>query len=142
MSKIQVLIYALFLSLEIFGTATLVEIYKKRIRKDKSKKWENRLVAGVLSSLDVLILILLHIFKPILGLIGAPLWADHTLYLVGFFILQKTADMQIIKKLIRSCVKSILSTYGFSNEQIELILYKNPEQKTCKSLAHKMNAPL
>lgn len=121
MSKVQALIYALFIALEVFGTATLIEIYKKKLRKDKSKKWENILIAGVLSGVDIVILILLNIFKPILGLIEAPIWADYALYFVGFYYFQKMTDMRIVKKLIRSCAKSLLQTYGFSEEQIELI---------------------
>lgn len=119
MSKIQVMIYATFIFLEIFGISSLMEIYKKMIRKDKAKKFEIYLIAEVLSTLAVAILVILNIFKPILGLIGAPLWADYIFYNIIIYIFQLQADMKIIKKLIRSCTSEFLKSKGFTNEQVE-----------------------
>ena len=118
MSKIQVMIYAAFVFLEIFGIAALMEVYKKTIRKDKAKKVEIYIVAEVLVALSVLILKVLNIFQPILGLIGAPLWADYILYNIGIYIFQMQADMKIIKKLIKSCASEFLKSKGFTTEQI------------------------
>ena len=118
MSKIQVMIYAAFVFLEIFGIAALMEVYKKTIRKGKAKKIEIYIVAEVLVALSVLILKVLNIFQPILGLIGAPLWADYILYNIGIYIFQMQADMKIIKKLIKSCASEFLKSKGFTTEQI------------------------
>lgn len=118
MSKVQVVIYAAFVFLEIFGIAALMEVYKKTIRKDKAKKVEIYLVAEVLVALSVLILEVLNIFQPILGLIGAPLWADYVLYNIGIYIFQMQADMKVIKKLIKSCASEFLKSKGFTTEQI------------------------
>lgn len=118
MSKVQVMIYAAFVFLEIFGIAALMEVYKKTIRNDKAKKVEIYLVAEVLVALSVLILKVLNIFQPILGLIGAPLWADYVLYNIGIYIFQMQADMKVIKKLIKSCASEFLKSKGFTTEQI------------------------
>lgn len=119
MSKIQVMIYAAFVFLEIFGIAALMEVYKKTIRKDKAKNIEIYVVAEILVALSVLILKVLNIFQPILGLIGAPLWADYILYNIGIYIFQMQADMKIIKKLIKSCASEFLKSKGFTTEQID-----------------------
>ena len=112
------MIYAAFVFLEIFGIAALMEVYKKTIRKGKAKKIEIYIVAEVLVALSVLILKVLNIFQPILGLIGAPLWADYILYNIGIYIFQMQADMKIIKKLIKSCASEFLKSKGFTTEQI------------------------
>lgn len=118
MSKIQVMIYATFIFLEVLGVASLMEIYKKTIRKDKAKKPEIYIVAEILTILCIVVLKGLKIFKPILGLIGAPLWADYVLYNIGIYIFQMQADMKIIKKLIKSCASEFLKSKGFTTEQI------------------------
>lgn len=122
MTKIQAMIYAVFLCLEVIGIAALIELYKKQIRKDKAKKLEIYVIAEVLSALAVVILAVLNIFKPILGLIGAPIWADYILYNVGIFALQMIADMKMIKKLAKSCAKSLLLSYGLTEQQIADLL--------------------
>lgn len=122
MTKIQLLVYILFLTLEIFGIASIMEVYKKTIRKDRAKKWEIHIIAGLLSGIGVLILCGLHIFKPILGILDAPIEADYVLYFLGFFFLQKSADMNIIKGITKVCLKTLLSSYGFNDKQIEEIL--------------------
>lgn len=119
MSKIQVMIYAAFILLEIFGISSLMEIYKKMIRKGNAKKFEIYIIAEVLSALAVTILVVLNIFKPILGLIGAPLWADYIFYNIIIYVFQLQADMKIIKKLIKSCASEFLKSKGFTNEQVE-----------------------
>ena len=121
MSKAQAMIYAAFVFLEIFGVAALMEVYKKTIRKDKAKKVEIYIVAEILTVLCIVILKALNIFKPILGLIGAPLWADYILYNIGIYFFQMQADMKIIKKLIKSCASEFLKSKGFTTEQIDNI---------------------
>lgn len=122
MTKIQALIYAAFLCLEVLGIAAAMELYKKQLRKDKAKRWEIYIVAELLSALATVILVVLNIFKPILGLIGAPLWADYILYNVLIFFFQMVADMKMIKKLVKSCAKSLLLSYGLSEQQVADLL--------------------
>lgn len=119
MSKIQTLIYLIFIGLEVMGVASLMEIYKKQIRKNKAKKFEIYIIAEILTALSIGILYGLHIFKPILGLIGAPLWSDIILYDILLFIFQMQADMKIIKKVIKSCAESFLISHGLSQEQVD-----------------------
>ena len=119
MSKVQVMIYTAFIFLEIMSISSIMEIYKKMIRKDRAKKFEIYIIAEVLSAFAIAILVLLGIFKPILGLIGAPLWSDYVFYNILIFIFQMQADMKIIKKLIKSCASELLKAYGFTAQQIE-----------------------
>lgn len=122
MSKVQVMIYTAFLCLEVLGIAALMEVYKKQIRKDRARAWEIWIVAEALSALAVGVLAILGIFKPILGLIGAPIWADYIIYNIGIFVLQMTADMKLIKKLVKSCAKNLLTSYGLTEQQITDLL--------------------
>ena len=119
MTKIQIIIYISFLCLELFGIALFMEIYKKQVRKNNSSKIENRIIGLILSIIGVGILLALHIFKPVLGLIGAAPWADYVLYVGLFYFFQKTTDMRIVKNLIKTCQKNLLIKYGFSEKQID-----------------------
>ena len=119
MNKIQTMIYLIFIGFEILGIASLMEIYKKQIRKNNAKKFEIYAIAEFLTILSIGVLCGLHIFKPILGLIGAPLWSDLVLYNVIIFIFQMQADLKIIKKVIKSCAESFLISHGLTKEQVE-----------------------
>lgn len=119
MNKIQTMIYLIFIGFEILGIASLMEIYKKQIRKNNAKKFEIYAIAEFLTILSIGVLYGLHIFKPILGLIGAPLWSDLVLYNVIIFIFQMQADLKIIKKVIKSCAESFLISHGLTKEQVE-----------------------
>lgn len=115
-------IYIAFLLLELLGISTLVEIYKKLIRKDKTGVWENRIVSFILSTGAVFFLDYIHIFLPMLGQLGAPAWVDHVAYIVVFYILQLFIDMKIVKKIIKAMAYRYLKRAGFSDEQICKIL--------------------
>lgn len=129
MNKVQIMIYVIFLFLEVIGIASTMEIYKKQIRKNKAKPTEIYIAAEILSALGVYILNALNIFKPILGMIGAPLWGDYILYNILIYIFQMQADMKIIKKVIRSCTTTFLSSYGFSSDQIQDIFESIDKKK-------------
>lgn len=122
MTKLQLFIYIAFLLLDVLGVATIVEFYKKGIRKDKANIWEIRAVALILTIINIAVLPLMNLFHPVLGLIGAPLWADFALYTILFFVLQMQADMKLIKKAFASIVKEKLKKAGLTDEQIENIL--------------------
>lgn len=122
MTKTQLFIYIMFLLLDVLGVATLIEIYKKGLRKDKAGVWEIRAVALVLSVVDIAILPLMNLFYPVLGLLGAPAWTDFALYTILFFVLQRQADMKLIKKVFASMFKSWLKKANLTDEQITDIL--------------------
>lgn len=122
MTKTQLLIYVMFLLLDALGVATIIEFYKKNLRKDKAGIWEIRAIALVLSVLNIALLPLLNLFQPVLGLLGAPVWADYILYTVLFFVVQMQADMKLIKKVFASMFRDKLKKAGFTDEQIENIL--------------------
>ena len=122
MSTIQIAIYVILLCLEIMGISIFIEWYKKCLRKDKFKKWEVYIIAAVLSFLAVMALVGIHVFKPILGLIGAPLWADIIAYTILVYLLQMQTDMKVVKKLIDSFLPTLLKKSGLSDDQIKEIL--------------------
>lgn len=122
MTKTQLFIYIMFLLLDVLGVATIVEFYKKGLRKDNAGIWEIRAVALALSVIDIALLPLMNLFQPVLGLIGAPLWADFALYTILFFVLQMQADMKLIKKAFASMFREKLKKAGLTDEQIENIL--------------------
>ena len=80
----------------------------------------------------VMILIGINVFKPILGLIGAPLWVDIIAYTVAMFVLQMQTDMKIVKKLIDSFLPALLKKSGLDDNQIKEILKTIESSKTNK----------
>ena len=72
-------------------------------------------IAFILSFASVMALIGINVFKPILGLIGAPLWVDIVLYTITIFILQLQADMEIVKKFIESFLPVLLKKSGLQD---------------------------
>lgn len=122
MTKTQLIIYIMFLLLDILGVATVIEFYKKALRKDKARTWEIRIIAFILSVVNIALLPLMNLFQPVLGLLGAPLWADYTFYTLIFFTLQLQADMKLIKKVFANMFKNWLKKASLTEEQIEDIL--------------------
>lgn len=122
MTTVQIAIYVILLCLEIMGISMFMEWYKKHLRKDNFKKWEVYIIAFILSFASVMALIGINVFKPILGLIGAPLWVDIVLYTITMFILQLQTDMKIVKKFIESFLPTLLKKSGLDDNQIKDIL--------------------
>ena len=122
MISVQTLIYLGFITLEILGVSTAVEFYKKGIRKDKAGLFEIKTIAFFLSVIAIGLLVILNIFQPLIGLIGAPFWADFLLYVFLFYTVQRVADMKLIKKAFKSMVKPLLVRAGLNEEQIDAIL--------------------
>jgi hypothetical protein len=77
--------------------AAMMELYKKKIRKDKSTVWEIRIVAGVVSYG------LSWICYISFNLPGQPLAVLY--YGLGVFIAQCYVDMRIIKLIVRAWLK-------------------------------------
>lgn len=122
MTSTQLLIYLAFIALEILGVSTAVEFYKKGIRKDKAGIFEIKSIAFFLSVIAIGLLVVLNIFQPLIQIIGAPFWADFLLYVFLFYMVQRVADMKLIKKAFKSMVKPLLQRAGLTEEQIDLIL--------------------
>ena len=50
MTSVQLIIYVILLAAEVLGVASLMEVYKKSIRKNKATTWEIRGVGLVASA--------------------------------------------------------------------------------------------
>ena len=118
------LIYILFLTLEVFTTSFFMEFYKKSIRKNKSKSWENRIMGIVMSVLCLLLLHSSNMIYPIFNrMFNAKLWLDYVLYLILFFIAQWKTDMVIVKKAVKTLViQWIKDNAKLNDSQAEEIL--------------------
>ena len=130
MTTVQIAIYIILLCLEIMGISMFMEWYKKCFRKDNFKKWEIYSIAVVLSFVAVMLLIGINVFKPVLGLIGAPLWVDIIAYTACIFLLQMQTNMKIVKKIIDSFLPTLLKRSGLSDEQVKEILDTIESSKT------------
>ena len=130
MTTVQIAIYVILLCLEVMGISMFMEWYKKCFRKDNFKKWEIYSIAVVLSFVAVVLLIGINVFKPVLGLIGAPLWVDIVAYTACIFLLQMQTDMKIVKKIIDSFLPTLLKRSGLSDEQVKEILDTIESSKT------------
>lgn len=122
MTTVQIAIYVILLCLEVMGISMFMEWYKKCFRKDDFKKWEIYSMAVVLSFIAVMLLIGINVFKPVLGLIGAPLWVDIVVYTACIFLLQMQTDMKIVKKIMDSFLPTLLKKSGLSDTQVKEIL--------------------
>ena len=122
MTSVQLIIYVILLAAEVLGVASLMEVYKKSIRKNKATTWEIRGVGLVASALAIGVLILAQVFQPFLGLIGAKLWMDYLFYVLVFYFLQMQADMKVVKKIVKSLVKAYLISKRLPKEQVDEIL--------------------
>ena len=130
MTTVQIAIYVILLCLEVMGISMFMEWYKKCFRKDDFKKWEIYFIAVVLSFIAVMLLIGINVFKPVLGLIGAPLWVDIVAYTACIFLLQMQTDMKIVKKIIDSFLLTLLKKSDLSDAQVKEILDTIKSSKT------------
>lgn len=120
----------IILCLSVFGVASLMEFYKKTIRKGNSQTWENWLVGGVLSFGTSALIVLT-------GMLGNPLpfnlpvWAGILIFGAVFFFVQMFVDMKIIKQIVKSVVSQkdvaayadiLLSKVGLSLDKVRDIL--------------------
>ncbi len=113
--------------LSAFGISSLVEFYKKTIRKGKAGAPENWVVGGVLS-------VGFSVLTCIAGL-SYPLFSSTlmniALYSVLFFLIQFFLDMKVIKKILASALENtdisklldaILPRIGLSKSKVKKIL--------------------
>lgn len=90
-----------------FGIGTLMEWYKKKVRKDQAGVWEIRGIALVASLAIAALLVFTGIAYPVFATLFksmAPVLAkvlNIVLYGVVIFVLQLQSDMKLIKSIIR-----------------------------------------
>ena len=121
-------LYLIVLTLILFGIGSTVEFYKKTLRKDKSKNWENRVLGFVLSTISVFGLYYAHLIVPLFDLFEAPFWTNITFYIAVFYFLQRQLDMKVLKKIMNTCALKFLKKAGLEEAQIQEIM-KNYEEK-------------
>jgi len=113
--------------LSVLGVSALVEFYKKTIRKDQAKSWENWVVGGVLS-IGVSVLICL---KGLAYPIFSNMLVNIGVYALVIFVLQLFVDMKFIKKILASALEyadiekfipAVLDKLGISFDKVRSIL--------------------
>lgn len=113
--------------LSVLGVSSLVEFYKKTIRKDQSKKWENWLVGAVLSIGFSALICLKGLAYPFFG----NMLLNIAVYAVVIFLLQMFIDMKFVKKIIASALEhadieklipTIIEKLGISMDKVRSIL--------------------
>lgn len=99
----QIALTLVMLCLVSFGISSLMEVYKKKIRKDQAGVWEIRGVSLVLSAAATALVVLTGLYQPIIPLIfkDASVWLDYILYGVIIWVLQLQGDLKMLKAVIR-----------------------------------------
>lgn len=132
MDKLKAAIYFFLLSFLIFGIASFMEFYKKKIRKDKVKHIEAHIISIVLSVGAIAGLDFLHVFTPFINYCfpGSPVWMDYVLQIGIIYFLQYQADMKVLKNLIKLAAVNLLSKYGINLKKEDInSLLKNSNTK-------------
>lgn len=126
MYKLKVTIYFLLISFLIFGIASFMEFYKKKIRKDKVYKIEAHIISIILSCSAIACLKVLHIFLPLVNYCfpESTIWIDYVFQAFLIYYLQYQVDMKILKNLIKLAAIKLLTNYGlnFTKEDINKFL--------------------
>ena len=110
MNVTRIIIQVLMVVLGSFGIGTLMEFYKKKIRKDEAKVWEIRLISVVLSCAAAVGFKITGLFTPVLTAIWPNLtvWVDVALYAVVIFVCQLEADMKTVKAIVKIATQAVL----------------------------------
>lgn len=133
MNLTETSLYITILIFVVFGMALLAEFYKKTIRKDKSKTWENRLLGFILSVLSAFGLYSANLIIPILNVFNAPFWANVSFYILAFYYFQRQVDMKLLKKIMKMYTVKFLKKSGLNDEQIQEIEDAYEEKKTSEA---------
>lgn len=125
------ILYILFILFEVLFVSSIMEIYKKNVRKDHFNLWEIRALALVFSVGCVALLDCSELLYPLFSdMFGSDLWLDYLIYLIIFYFLQLKCDMLIVKKAMKSLALSyIRNMTGLDKESLEEILKKIEEEK-------------
>ena len=121
MNIVRIVLQLVLIALSVFGISTLMEFYKKNIRKDKAGVWEIRLISGAISILAAVGFKITGLFTPIITAIFTNLtpWIDVALYAVVIFFLQLEADMKTLKAIVRFSTNAVLTEKGAVVEEIK-----------------------
>ena len=124
MNVVRIVLQLVLIALSVFGISTLVEFYKKNIRKDNAKVWEIRVVSGALSILAAVGFKVTGLFTPIITAIFTSLtsWIDVALYAVVIFLLQLEADMKTLKAIVKFSTQNLLSNKEAIKAEIDKFL--------------------
>ena len=111
MNVLRIVLQLVLIALGIYGISTLMEFYKKNIRKDKAKVWEIRLVSAALSILTAVAYKVTGLFTPVITAIFTNLtpWIDVALYAVVIFVGQLEADMKTVKAIVKFSTSAIIN---------------------------------
>ena len=121
MTLTETTLYIIVLVFVVFGMALIAEFYKKTIRKDKSKTWENRFLGFTLSVLSAFGLYSANLIIPILSIFNAPFWANVSFYILAFYYFQRQVDMKLLKKIMKMYTIKVLKKSGLNDAQIQEI---------------------
>jgi len=110
MTVVRVLLQVILLGLASLGISTLMEWYKKTVRKDQAGVWEIRIVAGVASCVAAVLFKVCGVFTPVISAIWPAVtpWLDVVLYAVVIYLFQLYGDMQIVKNVIKYVTDRLL----------------------------------
>lgn len=122
MSASVAAIYWPMLAALVLVVASLLESYKKVVRKDKASIAEIRIVAFLATLLSLVFLVKTHVFKPLLTQIGASPLVDYVIFVAAFYWLQLNADMKVIKMVVRYYARAKLKNLGLSDEVTDELL--------------------
>lgn len=116
MPDLKIIIYLLLVIFLIFGIASFMEFYKKKIRKDKFYKAEAHIISWILSGGAIACLNFLHIFIPFVNYYfpESPIWIDYIFQALIIYFLQYQADMKILKNLIKIAAIKLLTSQGIN----------------------------
>lgn len=111
MNVVRIVLQLVLIALGIFGIGTLMEVYKKKIRKDQAKVWEIRLISGALSIGVAVAYKVTGLFTPVISAIFTNVtpWVDVALYAVVIFFGQLEADMKTVKDLIKLSTNAVIN---------------------------------
>ena len=141
MNVTRIVIQLLMVVLGSFGIGTLVEFYKKKIRKDKAGVWEVRAIAAVLSCLAAIGFKITGLFTPVITAIFTNLtvWVDVALYAVVIFVCQLEADMKTVKAIVKIATQAVLKDKNaIVTELKQFILDFNAKTKVNVNLVVKL----
>lgn len=123
----NILSFIIICLLSVLGVSALVEFYKKTIRKDQAKTWENWVVGAVLSVGFAALIC----FKGLAYTLFSNPILNVAVYAAVIFLLQMFIDMKFIKKILASALEhadveklipAILDKIGVSLEKVQSIL--------------------
>lgn len=118
MSTIRIVLQVVMLAMSSLGIATLMEWYKKKIRKDQAKIWEIRTIAGVVSAGVAVLFKVCGVFTPIISYFwpSVIVWVDVLLYAVVIYLFQLYGDMDMVKHVIRIAADAAFESDALSGE--------------------------